>query len=212
MNNIQRLLWVAGKSICADVALPSMPEFATCGSLGKELLGLLYAKNGFYAFESALHLFPAAHYGGEMTLGRWNSFGLWRHDYGALAENKVFFAEDACGNQFCISEGQIGFFDAETGDVEILADTLEAWAARILADYKLLTSFPLLHDWQIHHGALPTGQRLMLKTPLALGGNYARENVFAADAIEGMRLRGHIAKQIHDLPEGARVEFRVTED
>jgi hypothetical protein len=146
-----------------------------------------------------------------MTLSRWNSFGLWRNQYRGLADNKLFFAEDACGNQFCIHAGRIDFFDAETGGVEPVAKSFDEWAEKILAEYEPLTSYPLIHQWQIEKGPVPIGQRLMLKRPLVLGGNYALDNVFATEAIEGMRLRGHIATQIKDLPDGTQVDFRVTD-
>ena len=33
----------------------------------------------------------------------------------------------------------------------------------------------------------------------------------AVEAVEGMRLRGNIAKQIDGLPEGTQVDFRFTD-
>jgi SMI1 / KNR4 family (SUKH-1) len=212
MSSIQKLLSISSEPLSHEIVAVNIPDFDKYGRLGKELLALLQLKNGFYAFESALHVFPAAPFENEMTLSRWNSFGLWRHEYGALADKKLFFAEDACGNQFCLHEGQIGFFDAETGRVEVLGNNFDEWARRILAEYDVLTSFPLMHYWQTQHGALPIGQRLMLKKPLVLGGDYSLENLCANDAIEGMKLRGHIATQIEGLPEGTQVDFRFTDD
>lgn len=212
MSAIHKLLSIATESLSREAIVVNIPDFDSYGLLGEELLALLRLKNGFYAFESALHVFPAAPYKNEiMTLGRWNSFGLWRHEYGELAEKKLFFAEDACGNQFCIHQGQIGFFDAETGCVEVISNSFEEWAKRLLANYDVLTSFPLLHHWQTQRGALPIGHRLMLKKPLVLGGDYSLDNIFANVAVEGMRLRGHIARQLKDLPEGTKIDFRFTE-
>jgi hypothetical protein len=181
------------------------------GPLGDELLHLLRSKNGFYAFESALHVFPAASFENEMTLSRWNSFGLWRHEYGELADRKLFFAEDAFGNQFCLHGGNVCSFDAETGATETLGEALDDWAKRVLADYEILTGQPLLHRWQAKHGGLPRGTRLMPKVPFVLGGEYALSNLCTIAAVSGMKTRGNLARQIKGLPNGAQVEFRIIE-
>src|SRR5256885_447197 len=111
MSSIEKLLSISTEPLSRQAVVVNIPEFNRYGSLANELLDLLRRKNGFYAFESALHV--------------------------------------------C--------------------------------------------------------QRLVLKKPLVLGGNYSLENVFAAEAVEGMRLRGHIATQIKDLPDGTQVDFRVTD-
>lgn len=141
----------------------------------------------------------------------WNSHGLWRNGYGGLAEGCLFFAEDVFGNQFCIRGGHVGSFDAETGQVEALAGGLEEWAGLILDDYDLHTGRPVAHHWQKQHGPLPMGKRLGLKRPLALGGDYGMENLYSVDAIEGMRFKADVARQIKCLPDGTRVQFRITE-
>jgi hypothetical protein len=209
--SIQKLLSLASEPLSQQPVSVSVPDFSSHRSIADELLELLRLKNGFYAFESALHVFPAAPFEKEMTLSRWNSFGLWRHEYGELADKKLFFAEDAFGNQFCLYNGCVCSFDAETGSMEPLGKTIEEWATRILADYEVLTGHPFLHDWQVKHGALSIGQRLIPKVPFVLGGEYALENVYSIAAVSGMKTRGNLARQIKDLPDGAQVEFRVIE-
>src|SRR5690349_9916776 len=91
----QRLLSVASDALSShvDVDLPESPLF-------RELAELLSQRNGFYAFESALHVLGV----GENVLGRsldvWNSGTSWRADYGGLARGFTFFAEDIFGAQF----------------------------------------------------------------------------------------------------------------
>ncbi len=210
MTSVEKLLSISSEALSRQAVTVNLPDFRNYGSVGDELLTLLEQKNGFYAFESALHVFPAASFEKEMTLSRWNSFGLWRHQYGELVENLLCFAEDAFGNQFCIRDGHIASFDAETGQVERIAGDLMEWAGLILADYNLHTGYPVAHQWQIQHGALPIGKRLALKVPLVLGGNYSLDNLYAVDAVEGMRFRGDIVHQIKDLPDGSQVQFRIT--
>src|SRR6266516_1930456 len=165
----------------------------------QELLHLLELKNGFYAFESALQIFPAAHFEGQMTLSRWNSHGVWKYEYEGIADGKLFFAQEGFGNQFCIFENQIWFFDAESGDLELSANTLEQWAAKILTDYEMQTGYPLVHQWQLRNGQLHQDHRLMPKMPFVLGGKYELENLYSLKAISAMRTRGNLAKQIKNL-------------
>lgn len=211
VNFIQKLLSIGSAPLSQQPVAVNIPDFDSYGLLADDLLGVLRRKNGFYAFESALHVFPASSFEGEMTLSRWNSFGLWRHEYADLADTKLFFAEDAFGNQFCFHDGGIWSFDAETGGLETCGKTLEEWAERILEDYQLLTGHPLLHQWHVRNGALPNGQRLLPKVPFVLGGEYVLENLRAIAAISGMKTRGNLARQIRDLPDGAQVQFRIIE-
>lgn len=181
------------------------------GTLGRELHEMLKLKNGFYAFESTLHVFPIHGAQGAMTLDEWNEPNLWRHEYKTLADGMCFFSEDAFGNQFCIYDGRICSFDAETGDSKVIGKTFEDWAKRILADFEFLTGYPLAHEWQAQEGSLPIGMRLMPKIPFVLGGEYKVSNLYALRAVSVMRTCGNLARQIKDLPDGAQIEVRVIE-
>jgi hypothetical protein len=211
MGYIEKLLSISGEPLSQQPVTINLPDFSDYGQLGEQLLSLLRNKNGFYAFESALHVLPAATYENEMTLSRWNAFGLWRHEYAGLADKMLFFAEDAFGDQFCLIEGKVCSFDAETGEVKSVASSFEDWARRLLKEYDVLTGYPLMHQWQVKQGALPVGMRLMPKIPFVLGGQFALDNLYTIAAVSGMRTRGNLAKQIKDLPDGAQVEFRIIE-
>jgi hypothetical protein len=175
------------------------------------LRALLAEKNGFYAFESALHVLPAGRGEGVMDLASWNAPGLWRDTYGPLADGYLFFAEDVFGVQFALRGAEVVTFDPETGETETLARDLAGWAKVILDDYNFLTGHELAHDWQRRHGPLPAGQRLLPKTPFVMGGQFAIDNLYALDVVQGMRFRGDMARKIHDLPDGARVKLTITE-
>jgi hypothetical protein len=211
MQYQKKLLSVSGEPLSNRAVALNIPDLDEQGSLVRELLALLGRKNGFYGFESALHVFPAAVFEQEMTLGRWNSFGLWRHEYSSIADNKLFFAENAFGDQFCLFKGEVCSFDAETGETTKIGNTIEEWAQRMIEDYELLTGYPLLHEWQLVHGPVPIGMRLMPKTPFVLGGQFALGNVYAISAISGMKTRGNLARQIKELPDGTQITFRVIE-
>ncbi|WP_252091317.1 DUF2625 family protein [Pseudomonas sp. MWU13-3659] len=212
MSRLEKLLSISGEPL----ALPDTLDIRSrdlAGTRADELEGLLLRRNGFYAFESALHVFAtgATAPGSESSLQQWNAPELWRFEFPELEDAPVlFFAEDVFGVQFCLRQGQVHTFEPETGKFEYLADDLEGWAAAILADYKFLTGWPLANAWQALHGPLAQGQRLLPITGFAFGGAFAVENLRMGDAIEGMRYRGCIAQQMKGMAAGTVVKFTVS--
>lgn len=211
MSALAKLASIAGAPLSPSTGANEIQGDMASATLVQELNALLRQKNGFFAFESALHCFPAGNDLAAMSLDRWNSEALWRFEYGDLARGKFFFAEDAFGNQFCLQDERVTQFDAETGDEEVIADSLEGWAERILTDYSLLTGYPLLHEWQSINGRLAQSMRLMTKVPFVLGGEYAVGNLYALASVTGMRTRGNLARQICDLPDGSNIRFEIVE-
>lgn len=204
-----RLLSIAGpplgKPVDGETVRTATPETGA-------LEPLWNARNGFYAFESALHVYPlVAGDGMELSIAEWNEPPLWRRAYGEMAVGHLFFAEDVFGGQFSLRAGEIFMFDPETGASHRVASDLEDWAEALLADYEFLTGYPVAHEWQARHGPLPPGHRLVPKLPFVLGGEYTIDNVYPVEAAEGMRLRGELGMQLLDLPDGSRVTYRVVE-
>jgi hypothetical protein len=182
------------------------------GSVAEGLYKFLSKKNGFIAFESALHVFPSNVDTNLMTLEMWNSDDLWRKDYGNLTENCLFFAEDIFGVQFCIFESKIYSFDPETGTKELLATDIEQWSKAILEDFNMLTGFPLAHEWQLKHGNLTLStinKRLLPKIPFFCGGKFEVDNLYLADSVKGMKLRAEIALQTRNTPDGTKIKFHI---
>jgi hypothetical protein len=205
--SLARLLDIASASL--GPAAEHRPALLV-GKRGDELWALLQARNGFYAFESALHVFPSGG-SGTQTLERWNAPELWRGHYQDLADGCVFFAEDIFGGQFVLRDDAVHSWDPETGETEELGATLDAWARAILADYETLTGQPLAHAWQAAQGALPEGKRLVPKIPFVTGGEFALQNLYAADAMKAMQFRGDVARQLRDVPDGGQIEIKVVE-
>jgi hypothetical protein len=207
--NIQKLLDIGSEVLAAEFTfLP--PSFVETPLL-KDVMVMLSRKNGFLAFESALHVFPCAKSTSCYTLAEWNEPNLWRVAYKNLAVDLLFFAQDVFGNQFGVWKSEIIRFDAETGDKESFALTLDEWAKRILTDYEVETGYPLAHQWQSIYGILRLDWRLLPKRPFVLGGGYEIANLITKPSVLGMRLRGSLATQLHDLPDGTQIEFRITE-
>src|SRR5882762_1797572 len=183
-SSLNKLVSIAGPILGS--AIETSPELGQ-GRLGAELAALLTVANGFYTFESALHVFPTGPTGHTMDLAHWNDARLWRSGYEDMTEGYLFFAEDIFGCQFALKNETVFSFDPETGASLAIAETLEDWAAAVLGDYEVNTGYPLAHDWQLRNGALPDGTRLVPKRPFVLGGEFSVENLYAFDSVRGMR-------------------------
>jgi hypothetical protein len=77
-----------------------------------------------------------------------------------------------------------------------------------------------LRDWYMSElveqarsalGNLRPGFKYCLKIPGVLGGEYGGANLASISLIELVRVSGHIAKQMENLPDGAQVELKIIE-
>ena len=205
---VEKLLSIASSSTEVAKSLPLHADAQGRGETHRELMGMLTAKNGFYAFEGALHVFPwEASSEDIVDVQAWNGKSLWRDCYQNLTDDLFFFAEDAFGGQFALRGNDVVTFEPESGEIEFLASSIEAWAKELLSDYEVLTGFPVAHAWQLKNGQIPQGKRLLPKIPFLLGGVYEDSNLYAVDSVKGMRYRGDLWQQIRDLPEGAQVKL-----
>lgn len=91
MTAIEQLISISGNALAPRP--DRMPEFLGAYVIGASLFHMLQLKNGFYAFESALHVCPVTS-DSETGLEAWNDDSLWRDEYRDLAEGLLFFAED----------------------------------------------------------------------------------------------------------------------
>jgi hypothetical protein len=206
MTALERLLSISSESLAPAPEAPA--RILEPYPLGPELFHMLERKNGFYVFESALHVFPLTSAVG-MSLEEWNSDSLWRNGYKDLAKDFLFFAEDAFQDQFCLSADGVLRFYAETGEHVFMADSIQSWAEQILRDYECETAWPLARKWQVENGSLPAGKRLMPTKPFFLGGEYSTENLWAGDSVEGMRFKADLALQTRRLPDGTAVKLII---
>ncbi|MEO8552821.1 MAG: SMI1/KNR4 family protein [Kofleriaceae bacterium] len=142
---------------------------------------------------------------------RWNAPELWRGEYGGMADDVTCFAEDIFGGQFCLRAGKVHTFDPETGGIETMAKNIVEWVSAVLAEWRAITGAPIAHDWQVGHGVLAVGRRLVPKTPFVLGGELAISNLVAMDDVKGMRFRATLAVQIRDLPDGTPITLKVVD-
>jgi hypothetical protein len=185
---------------------------AEAGPLASELLELLHARHGFYAFGPALHVLPCASTDLSWGIADWNMPGLWKHAYHSFVDPGLCFAEDVFGNQFSIKDGTVYRFLVETGTLEPVAASLEKWAALILADDRRWTGWPFARRWAQRHGPLPLHKRLHPAVPFVCGGSYEADNLRPIDAAEMMASWGSFACRIRDLPDGAKITIVFGDD
>jgi hypothetical protein len=208
---IARLLSIASRPLSAANASLSPSTQASAGSLAPDLLALLNARNGFFAFGPALHVFPTESSNLSWGLEDWNRSGLWKHAYASFVDPGLCFAEDVFGNQFCFKDGHVHHFQVEDGQLERIAPSLEAWAELVLSDDAFWTGWPLAQQWAEHDAPIPPRKRLHPATPFMCGGSYDLDNLRPVDAAQLMAYWGHFATQVHDLPEGATIKLTVTD-
>ena len=210
-NVIASLLNIS--SACIDKSLSSNLAFEKSSvlmtKLGHELMSLLGQRNGFFAFESALLIRPLSFSGMPLGIMQWNHEPLWRKNYDMDLSGVLFFAEDIFGSQFCICPDGINSFDPETGAFVFMAKSVESWAKCIMDDYRVVTGWPLAHEWQLQYGPIEPGQRLLPKTPFVLGGKFELGNLFKLNDVDGMRFRASIAVQIRNCPDGSTVVLKA---
>jgi hypothetical protein len=171
----------------------------------EDLLRTLLVKDGFYAFESALLVLPSVGTRFEPGLGDWNRLDGWRLHYGAIPADTVFFASDALLCQFGIRPCGVVRFDPESGELTDHSSSLEAWAAAVLEDYNFQTAWSICREWQVIHGALPRGYRLLPKVPFVLGGQYDSTNLVAAPMTLAIEHLSRLFLQIGHVPDGTHV-------
>lgn len=204
-TKLTQLLALASGSIApAEVARASVDRLPKAA---RALAPLLLERNGFYAFDDALHLL-ALGATDEIDCLAWN-LQPWRREYSRAIKDVFFFAEDAFANQYGVENQDIIRLDPETGAIDKLGNGLEAWAAAILDDSRWLTGWPMVHQWVAANGPIPRGMRLTPTIPFVLGGEYAISNLHMAPVSESVGMRADFYRQTKHLRDGDRVKIQV---
>ncbi len=212
IDHVKQLLVAAGPPLSESSPRLSAASSSLAGELTKQLLQLLWMRNGFIAYEGALEVFPTRDESDpQLDVNRWNSPSEWRSAYAELAAGCLFFAQDVLGAQFCIYAGAVHRFDPETGDKEYFATSINEWAMQMCAEPEVNTGYPLLQQWERAYGKLAFGTRLVPKIPFVLGGEYQVQNLHPMDAGEAMRFYGDLAVQLHRMPDGAQVQLKAVD-
>jgi hypothetical protein len=194
----------AGPSVELDLGASEGPLY--------ELSAVVSQVNGFFVFNAGVQVFRAGPEGVGPELGAWNEPEAWKDAYGALAGGLFCFGQDIFGVQFAVEGGtRVVTFDPETGARTTLGESLEDWAAWLLENPDVNGAASFAHSYQAARGPLTPDQRLVPRRFFITGGGYEFENFVVHEAASAMRIRGPIAQQVHDLPDGTRIELRVVD-
>jgi hypothetical protein len=181
------------------------------GAPGTPHRALLERENGGYFFGGALHLFGACAAPAWHSLAAWNAPDLWRGSYGGLADGLVLFGEDAFGDQLGYSGlgGEVVRFEAEVGRAAPAAPHFAAWLEALLeAPEAVLPVRWVEEQARIGKPAAP-GSQLYAYPPFAAVESRDGVTVGVVDAVEAMRVRGELARQIGHLPPGTQVRIDI---
>lgn len=86
LSAVAQLVAISSGAIIPGPVADGLPLAEQFGALGAELHQLLTRRNGFYAFESALHVFPVGACDGVLDLATWNAAQTWRSGFGAVSD------------------------------------------------------------------------------------------------------------------------------
>ena len=111
------------------------------------------------------------------------------------------------------AEGKYWRLCPEDAYCEVIANTRND-LIRLSSDQEFLEDWcmeALVEQAREKLGELPEGTKYCLVIPSVLGGEYAISNIKTVPLVELVRFSGEVAKQIHDLPDGAEIQLRVVD-
>ncbi len=196
-----------------DPRLDVEPVVISGHYLPASYLELLRVANGFVLHRKAFRLFGIDTREAALDLRSWNR-SSWVAEYGALAADLVFLAEDVFGDQYGLrySDGAernpvLVKFWCEGGETEVIeAESLHAWLTSCV-----LRETPTAWDSALARAALARGlapsetEHLSFATPLVAGGDLEESNLEVMERVFHLHLLGQLSQKNRSLPEGARI-------
>lgn len=127
--------------------------------------------------------------------------------FAVLAENAFggLVIEDEQGRRWRISPDMLS--------CEVIAEDKANWL-QLTRDQEFVEDFlmsGLAESARRAHGRHTGDERFAFVMPPPLGGSYAAENLRKTPLVEIIHLAGDIARQIRDLPDGAKIRLKITD-
>lgn len=189
---------------------PPIDDPELLGRLPAELVSILEERNGMVALLGGFHL------RGACEAPAWHSLRAAME--GPLALHRLFpevkpgdipFAEEACGDQFLLRDGIVHRMAAETGDTGSLEIALRPFLESVRDDgIATLNLEPLVAFLEAGH-TLEPGQLLSVYPPFILAASEQGVSLKAVPSVERMIFLSDLARQLHDLPDGAEITLKV---
>jgi hypothetical protein len=183
---------------------PKIDDRELLRELPEALRDLLDWQNGFVLHGGALHV------RGASTNPEWHSLRLaWQGEhalhklYGTVLPDDIPFAQDVFGDQFLLRDEVVMRLFAETGEVEKMAEDLDEFLAAVNIDLEGYLN--------VQPGQLEPGQLLLAYPPFCFEEASGKVDLSPLPAAEVIRFHAQVAAQLKDVPEGAKIEFKVGE-
>jgi len=183
----------------------SIEDVAILSELPTDLANILRDTNGFILHQGAVH------FRGPCLKPEWHSLqAAWRGVkafhvlYNEVRASDIPFAQDQLGDQFLIREDVVLRLCAETGEIERLAESFQDFLSRVTSDIEGFLNVGLDH-------AMQPGELLHAYPPFCFRESSAGVSLRPLPASEVILFHADLAKQIRDVPEGGKVEFKVSD-
>lgn len=163
--------------------------------------------NGGYFFNNSLHLYGYCDKPEHHSINHVNQ--TLKKEYGEIMGNLFCFGQDVFGNQFAFENEKVLSFNIETGEKTLLADNFESWLEVLLNDLEYLTGENFTRDFRENQEL--QDHRFSPKVPFIVGGEYSQENFYLESYPKYIEINSNIARQVYDLPEGAKIKIKITE-
>ena len=180
----------------------SIEDVEILRELPGDLVRTLSDTNGLILHEGALHV------RGACLTPEWHSLRAAWHGpkafhtlYDDVRTSDVPFAQNQFGDQFLIREGVVLRLAAETGEIERLSDSLHDFFSRIRSDIEQFLNVGLGHGMQ-------PGHLLHAYPPFCFQESGAKASLAPLPASEVILFHADLARQIRDVPDGGKVEFK----
>ena len=189
---------------------PPIDDEEILARLPEPLAGALRVRNGCIAYRGGFHVRGACREPAWHSLREaWEGPGAFHVLYEEVLETDVPFAEDGLGDQFFLRGPEVWHLWAETGEIELKSPTLETFMAEIIERATEVLSLEPVTAFLDAGQELKPGQLLMAYPPFCVSQSDQGVTLTAVSTPERREFLATIARQIHDLPDGAEVQFKV---
>ncbi len=180
--------------------------------LPSDLTTILKQGNGFVCLYGGLHV------RGLCSDPEWHALSAvsqgpraLQNHYEAISEKDIAFAEDCFGDQFVLRNGQVHRLYAETGQLCALSLGLTEFFERMTDDTSDFLDLPeFLHNWYVE-GRLTPNRAVHVYPPFCMentSDDYSFKPILRTELME---YHFALSRRLRDLPDGAEMEFRVTD-
>ncbi len=189
---------------------PPIDDEAILARVPEPLAAALRARNGCIAYRGGFHVRGACREPAWHSLrAAWEGPEAFHVLYEEVLDTDVPFAEDGLGDQFLLRGAEVWHLWAETGEIEAKAPTLEAFFSELTDHATDVLSLEPVMAFLDAGQELKPGQLLMAYPPFCVSQSDQGVTLTAIGTAERREFLATIARQIHDLPDGAEVQFKV---